>query len=181
MTPPEFVSDLFVGTEGQWVFFFFSHCNSLPVFLIYTLVHLGSTRGATCCLNSQFAIGELLRRAAEFTLGGQGPLLFAWVQREHLGHPPTRIHRPHISDSTESSCNNKLPFCQTACTHNKREKGPLRHVVTQKIVLVPSQFFRLHHFKAWAAYSCCTQVFFQGPTRLFVPISPVSKPLLLLH
>lgn len=138
---PDFVSDLFVGTEGQWVFFYFSHCNSLPVFLIYTLVHLGSTRGATCCLNSQFAIGELLRRAAEFTLGGQGPLLFAWVQREHLGHPPTRIHRPHISDSTESSCNNKLPFCQTACTHNKREKGPLRHVVTQKIVLVPSQFF----------------------------------------
>lgn len=30
--------------------------------------------------------------AAEFTLGGQGPLLFAWVQRERLGNPPTRIH-----------------------------------------------------------------------------------------
>lgn len=66
------------------------------------LVYLGSTAGDSECLNSQFAIGELLRGAAEFTLGGQGPLLFAWVQCEHLGHPPTRVHRQHISDCTES-------------------------------------------------------------------------------
>lgn len=102
--------------------------------LIYVLVYLGSTGGASGCLNSPFAIGELLRGAAEFTLGGQGPFLFAWVQREHLGHPPARIHQQHISNSTVSLCNNKLPFCQTACTHNKREKGPLRHAVTQKVV-----------------------------------------------
>lgn len=102
--------------------------------LIYTLVYLWTTTGTSGCLNSQFAIGELLKRAAKFTLGGQGPFLFAWVQPELLGRPPTRIQRQHISDSTVSSCNDKLPFCQTACTHNKREKGPLRHVVTQKVV-----------------------------------------------
>lgn len=108
--------------------------------MIYTLVYLGRTRGASGCLNSQFAMGELLRGAAEFTLGGQGPLLFAWVQREHLGHPPTRIHRQHISDSTESSCNNKLPFCQTLCTHNKREKRPLETCCDTENSLVLSQF-----------------------------------------
>lgn len=82
--------------------------------IIYTLVCLGSTKGASDCFNSQLATGELLRGAAEFTLGGQGPLLFAWVQCEHLGHPPTRIHRTqYISDSAESSCYTKLPFCQT--------------------------------------------------------------------
>lgn len=85
---------------------------------IYTVVYLGSARGATGCLNSQFAIGEFLRGAAEFTLGGQGPLLFAWVQHEHLGRPPTRIHRQHISDSTESWRYNKLPFCHSAQTQN---------------------------------------------------------------
>lgn len=59
---------------------------------VYTITCLGSTGVAIGCLNSQFAMGELLRGAAEFTLGGQGPLLFAWVQRERLGNPPTRIH-----------------------------------------------------------------------------------------
>lgn len=69
-------------------------CHTLPVYQDVDL-HvsvLSEYRGRYGCLNSQFAIRELLRGAAMFTLGGQGPLLFAWVQCEHLGHPPSRIH-----------------------------------------------------------------------------------------
>lgn len=119
---------------------YFSHFNSLPGWRFTLLVYLGSTRRASGCLNSQFAIGELLRGAAEFTLGGQGPLLFAWVQRKHLGHPPTRIHRHHSSNSTESSCNNKLPFCQTPCTHNERQKRALETCCDTESSFVLSQF-----------------------------------------
>lgn len=119
---------------------YFSHFQRFARVRIYTLVYLGSTGGASGCLNSQFAKGELLRGAAEFTLGGQGPLLFAWVQHEHLGHPPTRIHRHHSSDSTESSCNNKLPFCQTPCTHNERQKRALETCCDTESGLVLSQF-----------------------------------------
>lgn len=59
---------------------------------IDAVAYFGTTLGASCCLNSQYAVGEILRRAAAFTLGGQGPLLFARVQCEHLGRPPARIH-----------------------------------------------------------------------------------------
>lgn len=101
----------------------FSACQQFASVLIYTWAYPGSARGASGCLNSRFAIGELLRGATEFTLGGRGPFLFARCSASIWAIPPTRVHRQHISDSTVSSCNNKLPFCQTACTHNKREKA----------------------------------------------------------
>lgn len=92
---PKFVS-------GLYFFFFFlvlEVSEYLSIFHTSTDcqcfdLHFGVLRewGASGCLNSRFAIGELLRGAAEFTLRGQGPFLFAWVQCEHLGHPPARIH-----------------------------------------------------------------------------------------
>lgn len=109
------------------------------------------TGGDGGCLISHFVIGELLRGGAVFTLGGQGPLLFARVQREHLGRPPPAIRRQHISGCTESLCTNKLAFCQAARAHNEREEEPLRHVVTQGTTSVRSELF---------AHSCFTQFFF---------------------
>lgn len=159
--------------------FLFLTLQQFASVLIYTLVCLGSTRGASGCLNSPFAIGELLRGAGEFTLGGQGPLLFAWVQREPLGHPPARVHRQHISNSTVSSWNNKLPFCcQTACAHNKREKAPLRQVVTQKVVKLPHRLGCVVSEDELPTAVFCRDALL-GPHRL--PVSLVSKPLLLFH
>lgn len=87
---PNFVSDPFWYRRSVSIGLFLT-LEQFASMSIYIVVYLGSTTGASGCLNSNFAIGELLRGAAEFTLGGQGPLLFAWVQRNHLVHPPTRI------------------------------------------------------------------------------------------
>lgn len=49
-------------------------------------------------MNSEFAVGELLRGAAEFVLGDGGAFLFVWAHHKHLDRPPTRIRQQHIRE-----------------------------------------------------------------------------------
>lgn len=111
-----FIFALFTPCEGQLV----------RIFHTCTVCQYDSLWFSVVQWRSRFSTWGLLNRAAKFTCGGQGLLLFALEQNRQPGRPPTGAVWQHVRGKTKSSWNNKLLFCQAGCTQNKRDKPPRR-------------------------------------------------------